>query len=510
MTETNKKPEIAEIATTSKDIDIFAGYLVRLENPDPVLRSEAGGKGLRLYDEIDRDPHAGSVLQTRCLAVVGKEWTILPGTSGLDKGNNISTDLDQLIADFVTKVLTSCNFDQLRQELLQALLYGFYCAEVMWKVMPDGNIGINNFFGKHPRRFIFSPDRELRLITLSNMIEGEVLPPRKFIQFTFGDSDNPYGKGLGRKLWWPVWFKKNGIKFWLIFLDKFGGPTAVGKYPSGTGEPDQQKLLDAIKLIHTETGVVIPETMAIDLLEAARNGNVTYQQMCEYMDKSMSKAVLGQTATTEGTPGKLGNEQQQGEVRQNLIEADADLLDSCLNNSLIQWIVDYNFPGITSYPIIETFAGQKPNLKERSEIDKILAVEVGLPVSRKYFYETYGIPEPEEGEELISAPKTPQNESIHPKQGKMPSGFSEAQRGIHEGTTDIETYPDQLDDAITDALAGMIDGVKDLVMNAGSLEDIRDGLMDLYPEIGTKEFGSIMQRALIAASMLGSVEVKGA
>jgi phage gp29-like protein len=92
----------------------------------------------------------------------------------------------------------------------------------------------------------------------------------------------------------------------------------------------------------------------------------------------------------------------------------------------------------------------------------------------------------------------------------MPSGFSEAQRGIHEGTTDIETYPDQLDDAITDALAGMIDGVKDLVMNAGSLEDIRDGLMDLYPEIGTKEFGSIMQRALIAASMLGSVEVKGA
>jgi hypothetical protein len=73
-----KKPEVREIATTGKDIDIFAGYINRLENPDPVLRTEAGGKGLKLYDEVDRDAHAGSVLQTRYLAVVGKEWNIEP------------------------------------------------------------------------------------------------------------------------------------------------------------------------------------------------------------------------------------------------------------------------------------------------------------------------------------------------------------------------------------------------------------------------------------------------
>jgi len=36
-----------EVATIRKDIDTFSGWLLRLENPDPVLRSEAAGKGLK-------------------------------------------------------------------------------------------------------------------------------------------------------------------------------------------------------------------------------------------------------------------------------------------------------------------------------------------------------------------------------------------------------------------------------------------------------------------------------
>ena len=60
-----------EIASASKDFDIFSGWLNRLENPDPTLRTEAAGKGLKLYDEVDRDPHAGAVLQTRYLSVIG-------------------------------------------------------------------------------------------------------------------------------------------------------------------------------------------------------------------------------------------------------------------------------------------------------------------------------------------------------------------------------------------------------------------------------------------------------
>lgn len=384
-------PITDEIATTSKDLDVFAGWLKRLENPDPVLRTQAAGKGLKLYDEVARDAHAGSVLQTRYLAVAGREWEIIPADDSDRSGE---------IADFVESAVKGCNFTRTVQEMLQAVLYGFYPVEVMWtgkagKWVPAAVVG------KHPRRFSFSMDREPRLLTPADMIEGEPLPDRKFVVFTWGSSDNPYGSGLGQRLWWPVWFKKVGIKWWLVFLEKFGMPTPVGKYPPGTDPTQQQALLDALDAIQTETGVKIPNSMAIDLLEATRGGNAGYKDMCEYMDRQISKAVLGQTATTEGTPGKLGNEEAQNDVRQDIIKADADLLCETLNKTLVRWIVDYNFAGVADYPALWIRTDPEADLKPLAERDKILVGDIGLPVGRGYFYRTYNIPEPEADDELV-------------------------------------------------------------------------------------------------------------
>jgi phage gp29-like protein len=507
----NKKPEIQEIATTRKDFDVFGGWLLRLENPDPTLRSEAMGKGLKLYDEVDRDPHAGSVLQTRYLSVVGKEWSIEPGKSGLKNGQPIATPQDEEISGFVKQTLEACNFDQIRMELLQAVLYGFFAAEVMWAVR-DGQYVIDKFYSKHPRRFCFDLDRNPRLLTLDNMIVGDLLPERKFIVFTFGSSDNPYGKGLGSSLWWPVWFKKNGIKFWLTFLDKFGMPTGVGKYPAGTLKEEQDKLLEAIGLIHSETGVIVPDNMAVELLEAARSGQVTYESLCQFMDRSISKRVIGQTASTEGTPGKLGNEQAQDDVRQEIVEADSDLLDACLNATVIRWLVDYNYPGVISYPKIETFAGKKPDLTAKSAIDKIVVGDLGLPVSKKYFYETYNIPEPEDGEDLLEVPaKTPQNPQIAPAApgpAKAPAVFAEAQRGANGGERHPAEMINQLDDYAAQYMDGMINQVKDLVMSSGSYDELRDGILKLSKSMDASALGTLMQQAFVAAELSGRYDVK--
>lgn len=140
MSEQEKKekeasmPTTDKIATAKKDIDIFAGYLKLLENPDPTLRTESAGKGIKLYDKVDRDPHAGSVLQTRYLAVVGREWEIIPAKSAVQKGRPAATTQEQKIADFVKEVFLNCNFDQARQEQFQSILYGYYPLEVMWRL----------------------------------------------------------------------------------------------------------------------------------------------------------------------------------------------------------------------------------------------------------------------------------------------------------------------------------------------------------------------------------------
>jgi len=392
-----------EIATVDKDLDLFGGWIGRLENPDPVLLSESRGRGIRLYDEIARDAHTAAVLQTRYLAVVGKEWSIQPAGDYVRRRGAVRevSQQDIEIARFVEDVLMSCNFDQLRLELLQAILYGYWGAEIIWKVR-DGHIVIDQFLGKHPRRFCFTLEREPRLLTPDSRVSGEPLPDRKFLIFQYGDSDNPYGQGLGQKLWWPVWFKKHGIKFWVIFMEKFSMPTPVGKYPPQAAE-QRGKLLEAIDAIRTETGIVIPDSMSIELMEASRQGDGSYRSACEYFDQQISKVVLGQTLTTEvASRGSYAASQIHEQVRQDIIEADADLLDAYLSRVLIPWIVDYNFPGVTSYPRLVTHAGKKPDLFARSQIDKTLVQEIGLPVAKSYFYETYGLPQPTEGEEVVS------------------------------------------------------------------------------------------------------------
>lgn len=490
-----KKPETDEIATAKKDIDIFAGYLNRLENPDPILRTEARGKGLKLYDEIDRDSHAGAVLQSRYLAVVGREWEIIPGKSGLEKDEPTATNQDEKIAAFVRESLLNCNFDQARMEQLQAILYGYYPIEVMWKIM-DGKVVIDKLLGKEPRRFSFTEDRELRLLTRENMIEGEEVPERKFISFTYGSSDNPYGKGLGRKLWWPTWFKKNSIKFWLIFQDKFSMPTPVGKYPPGTDKDKQQELLDALDAIQTETGVVIPSDMVIEFLEAVRRGEITYGSFLDRMDAYISKTVLGQTLTTEvGSKGSYAASKTHDEVRLELVKADADLHCECLNKTLIPWLVDFNFPNIVSYPKIWIRCEEEEDLKELAGRDKILVNDIGLDdVPKRYFHETYNIPQAEEGEEVVRPSKAP---------SPFQKGFKEFQEEKPH-PVDIITRK-ALDKADMDS---MIDPIEKILNESKSLPEFKEKLIDASGDLSVDQQAELLQKALTIAELAGRFDAR--
>ena len=462
-----QKPELNEIAAVEKDI--FMDYIGKtLLNPDKVLKSESGGKGIELYSDLLRDAKVGSALQTRRLAVTGREWEVIPAS---DKRQ------DAKIADYVKEVLMAINLDAYRRSALSGLILGFKPCEIMWDYS-EGDIFISKIIPRASRRFVFDLKSNLRLLTPQNMLEGEEVPEKKFQLFTNpSDDGTPYGDGLGRILYWPVWFKKNAIKFWMIFADKFGSPTAIGKYPPGTSREQQQDLLSAIEAIQQESAVKIPNTMVIELLEAARQGTVnTYETLCNFMDRQIAQALLGHTGTSESTPGKLGSEDAANEVRKDYIKSDADLLCESENNQMIRWIVDYNFPppfnsplnkggsrGI--YPKVWIRTEPEEDLMPLAERDKILAVDIGVPIGKKYFYDTYGIPKPEEGEELIVIPQ-PSNLNPVIASGARQSLFSEkcscGKHHTHDFAEDewISKYMDALGPSLKDAKKSALDEVE--------------------------------------------------
>lgn len=495
-----------EVATTRKDIDVFAGWLQRLTNPDPVIRSEGGNLGLKLYDDAARDAHASSVLHTRYLSVAGCEWEVTP----------VDEDAKSVaVAEFVTETLNNLNLTQGLSELMRGVLYGFYVLEVIWGVI-DGRFVPARLIGKHPRRFSFTLDRELRLLTPQNMLEGEELPDRKFICFTYGNTDNPYGEGLGQKIWWPVWFKKHGIKYWLIFLEKFGMPTGVGKYPPGTDPADQAKLLDAIDAIQTETGIAIPDTMQVELLEASRTGNVTYEALCDYMDRQISKAVLGQTLTTEVKgDGSYAASKTHDEVRQDLKKSDADLVAEAINATLVRWIVDYNFSGVTEYPALWLRTDPEADLKALAERDKILTKDIGVKVGVGYFRDTYGLPEPEGDEETVGGVKPAADSRAWPAPtGETGNDVGAGHAGDNGNFAETSSlFPDQTAiDRIANPDSGVMDPVlkpvMDLIRQGKSFEEIENNLLDKYPDMNAAQAEKIMERAIFVSELWGRLNSK--
>ena len=158
--------------------------------------------------------------------------------------------------------------------------------------------------------------------------------------------------------------------------------------------------------MQTESCIITPDNMAVELLEAARTSSVdSMTPGMKYWDEAITLVILGQTATTTGTPGKLGAETERADVRQEIVKADADLLCECQNNSLIPWLLDYNFSGVKKYPKVWIRTKKEQDLKPLAERDKILIADLGLPTANKYLYETFGIPKPQPGEELISVPQ---------------------------------------------------------------------------------------------------------
>ena len=399
------QPIQQEIASITRDPQrVFYGGVQF--NTDDTLKTRGGHKGLKLYDEIKTDAHAGAVLAKRKLAVTSRPWSVEPASS---------KRLDTKAAELVSQALEHLRFNHICKRLLDATLKGFAVGEVMWEVR-DGLVLPATVLARDPRRFIFGVEGDLHLITRANMLTGEPMPARKFVVHRRGaDDDSPYGTGIGGMLFWPVFFKRQSITFWLTFADKFGSPTAIGKYPNGAGKPEQTKLLQALAAIAQDAGVIVPEGMEIELLEASRNGSVdTYEKLVRYMDEQMSKAVLGETMSTTASSAGLGSNQASvhNDVRIELAQDDSDELCETLNDTLVRWIVEYNLPG-AGLPEMQRDFKEPEDLVARATRDKTLG-DMGWTPSAEYMLETYG-----EGWTRKAAPAPP---GTMPNQQPAPGG----------------------------------------------------------------------------------------
>ncbi|MFY9350072.1 MAG: DUF935 family protein [Sphingobium sp.] len=369
---------LTEIATTRDGRDITQPWVRGLrEAKDPKL-STAVDWGA--YDVVFNDDQVKSTMQQRIGAVVARDWNVLAGDDEDPRAAKAAEAFD--------RTMKRLPWDRITDKMLMATFNGYSVGELMWGYR-DGLLDLVGLKVRHARRFRYDDQDRLRMLTPGNM-QGEILPERKFWVHSVGaaDDDQPYGQGLAHWLYWPTLFKRNGIRFWNIFLDKFGTPTAIGKYPRGASREEQTKLLAALQAIATDSGFIVPEDVAVDLLTAATSGTTDFHTLCLYMDAAISKIVLSQTMTTDN-----GSSRAQGEVHADVklevVKSDADQLTDSFTAQAARWWTDFNFGPDVAAPIVRRIVEEPQDTKAQAETDQTLS-GLGWVRTKDSFEDTYG------------------------------------------------------------------------------------------------------------------------
>ncbi|GBL46267.1 Mu-like prophage FluMu protein gp29 [Sulfuriferula multivorans] len=484
------KPLMQEIATSLDGRDITRGFIdpLRVQMPDDTVLMQRGGGDYTLYREVLRDDHVKSSLTQRIHSVIARPWEVRPGGKRA---------IDKAASDFLSEQVQALNWDSITEKMLYGVFYGHAVSEVLWGI-DNNRLIIADIKVRDRRRFGYDGAGRLRMRTMANY-DGELLPDRKFWHFSTGadHDDAPYGLGLAHWLYWPVWLKRNGLKFWAVFLEKFGQPTAVGKFPAGTSDTDQNKLLAALQAIQRDSAIIFPDGMQAELLEATRSGTADHKEFTAMLNSAIMIITIGQTATTQGTPGKLGNNKEQAEVRKDISKADADLVCMSFNDTIARWLTEYNFPG-AALPQLWRIMDDEENLDTRATRDETIA-KIGFKPTLKYITDTYG------GEWTEQTPPAPLPALPVPAVPAPPAAQFAAD--VAANPTPIDPLTERMAVEAAPAFGDLLNQIRLYVESAESMEQLRDWLLTSYGDLDTGQLQQVMAIGFASADLAGRFDV---
>lgn len=374
-----KQPPRGEFAKSNQGKTAIPGYDDKLVVPDDRTLQQKGGD-LAIYADLLRDDQVGSTFQQRRLALTAKEWIVEPATESA---------IDKEAADFAREQLQAIGWDDLTDKALYGVFFGYSIAELMWE--RQGNrLGWSFIKVRDRARFNFGQSGKLYL-RKDNGSGWDLMPERKFWTFTAGgdNHDQLYGSGLAQKLYWPVFFKRNDIKFWLIFLERYASPTGVARMPAGQYENDKlrNKVLQSLEAMASEGQIVVPEGTTLDFLESIYSGSADYESMKRTMDAAIAKIVLSQTMTTDDGSSRSQSETHKA-VRDEVVQADSDLICDSFNRGPLRWLTEVNFPSANP-PRVWRQTEPEEDLNTRAERDGKI-YKMGFEPTEEYIEENYG------------------------------------------------------------------------------------------------------------------------
>lgn len=472
--ESTDKSIFSEIASRDRALN-FNGMLGYLPNPDTVLKKR--GQDISIYNELRTDSHTFSQILSRKSGIRAMNWEI-------DRGKAKSKETE-FINGIFTKVL---KLNNIITQMEEAPLYGYKFMEIMWE-RRNGYVIPATVSGKPPQWFSFDDQNRPRFRTRGSLT-GELLPERKFLIATHeADYENPYGFASLSSCFWPVAFKRGGMKFWATFTEKYSMPYIIGKTPRGTDKAQVGDLLNMLDEMVQDAVAVIPDDSSVEIITGSDKGSVDiYERLCHFCNAEISKALLGQTLTTEvGDNGSYAAGKVHQDVRADIIESDADMLTEQLNQ-LIRWVIDYNFRDVNDYPEIIFYYPEDVD-KDLADRDSTLSAQ-GVRFTKKYYSRAYGLNDDE-------------FDVVDPTVGSAtPQEFAEQ---INDADA-LDNATATMTTITKDAQAEIELKIYEIINSANSYDEAFSALLEVYPNLTLESLQRMVIKTCMDARILGYAE----
>jgi phage gp29-like protein len=135
--------------------------------------------------------------------------------------------------------------------------------------------------------------------------------------------------------WWL--FATMDRDWWARFLDRFGSPFLVGKYPEAD-EGAKYSLQDAFSSATRLFGLAITSDTEVEMHEAnSQGGGEAFEKFYSVANREISKLIVGQTSSSEIQNAGLGGGQgtAQAEVRADIRRYDAFALGHTIRTQIL-------------------------------------------------------------------------------------------------------------------------------------------------------------------------------
>jgi len=419
------KPEMGEISHSGTDIWGIGDLPVY--NPDDLVEK----KGLEIYRKMQRrDGQVKAVFMLKKHSRLSTPWSIRPE----DENDQEAVRQAEFIEHCFSEMKGSINNSLLK--IWNAMRDGFSVAEINYKVLPTGEfkgmIGIDNIKVRKAINYMFKCD-EHGNIEEKGLIEGynTPLPINKFILFAYNpnddDADSLYGESDFRAAY-RYYFSNDIVqRFWNIFLEKFGQPTVIGRYETGTTKEKQDAYLDILKTIQTDTAIVMPKGLEAELLEAQRRGSAGYKSAFDTNNAMIARALLvGTLLMDTGEKGSWALSKTHFDIFIYILDyLGTETEDTIVREQIIKRLIDFNFTQ-PKYPYFKFESLIKDDQEAKAKIAKML-VDAGLINPEEEWVRGFlKIPAKEEG-------------IILPEPKSKPGGFAEDyQVGLKRQTNQYE------------------------------------------------------------------------